>query len=71
MAVFKMCNKYLIQSGENGNIYAYINLEKNQITFSLENESYPGDPDLNTGVSMDLTKFKEVAQRILNLGNTD
>lgn len=63
-----MCNKYLIQYGENGNLYAYLNMEKNQITFSLENENCP---ELNTGLTMDLTKFKEVARRILKFENTE
>jgi len=66
-----MCNKYLIQSGENGNLFAYLNPEKNQITISLENECYPDDPDLNTGLTMDLSKFKEAAKRILKFENSE
>lgn len=69
--VFEMCNKYWIQSGKNGTLFAYLNMEKNQITISLENESHPADPELNVGLTMDLTKFKEVAQRILKYENTD
>ncbi|MGZ7096299.1 MAG: hypothetical protein ACXVHW_06155, partial [Methanobacterium sp.] len=69
--VFKMCNKYLIESGKNGTVFAYIDMEKNQITISLENTANPADPELNTGLTMDLTKFKEKFQKILKSDNAD
>jgi len=66
-----MCNKYRIQSGKNGTLFAYLNKEKNQITIELENATNPADPELNTGITMDLNKFKEVFQKILNFENTE
>ncbi len=65
-----MCNKYWIQSGENGTLFAYLNLEKNQITISLENEAYTADPERNVGLTMDLTKFLDLARRIQNYEDT-
>ncbi len=64
-----MCNKYLIESGKNGTLYAYLNTEKNLITISLENTANPADPELNFGLTMDLTKFREAFQRILKIEN--
>ena len=66
-----MCNKYLIESGKNGTLFAYLNMEKNLITISLENAKNPADPELNIGLTMDLNKFKEAFQRILQQENAD
>lgn len=65
-----MCNKYLIESGKNGTLFAYLNIEKGQITISLENAKNPADPELNSGITMDLDKFKDIFQRILKLEDT-
>jgi hypothetical protein len=61
-----LCNKYRIQSGKNGTLFAYLNKEKNQITIELENTANPFDPELNSGLTMDLNKFIETFKKIAN-----
>jgi len=61
-----LCNKYRIQSGKNGTLFAYLNKEKNQITLELENTTNPFDPELNSGLTMDLNKFIETFKKIEN-----
>ena len=64
--MFKLFNKYRIQSGKNGTLFAYLDKEKNQIIIELENTINPFDPELNSGLTMDLNKFEETFKKILN-----